>query len=804
MPKNIALNKIYKSRDGLTAVSSNTSIMSDKSNISKNSLPNSLPAQQLRQPSSIASSSSFRTRPINQIKPPTAQSTNKSGVALTNTNKLVNNNSNNNKQIQQLTSSSRSNMANNNILNQLNESARKLSLQSTQTIEKSSSSSSLLLNKNKPGPNTIDMETNANNKNSLLIINTIGVPTTSSPCSSSSNASSNNSSKKATSQEAKLIKEVKRLEALCESRTKELSMLKLELKNTTISFDAISVAFKYLANDLNGFEANILRKKLDSTRIKHNEQTKSLQSEIEITQEQLNKTQTELNNLINESNQVKQKYDTQISQLEEDNKINLNLKDMEHDLIVRDLKKEKELIVKKLNTQIDQMKSDGDKLVNELREQIQLNQSEKYDLETKIHELEETLTKSKDDRIQRLQNKNVNLEKEIESLKAALDIKNSDLSDLRTKNNQLETQMENYNELKFKLNRYKQEIENLKAVLKNKQDIERRTSEHNRLLAMRIEMKDRENQRLSMANEQLQFRLQSNPNLSINNSQNLDTTLNNSLFLSNQNNDDEHLVNKLEEEIAKQNNQESPACSKIKLTRASTVCTDKSTENNANVDELVEHYLRQPIYNSTPPCSNSTVKLRSKSHLTTKYSYDSSSLTNQSLNKLNIEKHQFRPVSESFDFNINNDDLDQNVYMTRSVIMYDDQNRSKNNNDYDCLIDDYNTMDCISSGAEQGCVGGGGSTSSSTSHLDSTSNNDDLNGFKSVPCIQLNNNSLKLDDSKNDEEDDKIVEINNTNNDINEKSKLDVILLDASKNNDNSTSSSSSISMNDQSIIILD
>jgi hypothetical protein len=803
MPKNIALNKIYKSRDGLTAVSSNTSIMSDKSNISKNSLPNSLPAHQLRQPSSIASSSSFRTKPINQIKPPTAQSsTNKSGVPLINTNKLVNN-TNNNKQMQQLTSSSRSSMGNNNLLNQLNESARKLSLQSAQTIEKSSSSSSLLLNKNKPGPNTIDMEKNTTNKNSLLIINTIGVPTTSSPCSSSSNASSSNSSKKTSIQETKLINEVKRLEALCESRTKELSMLKLELKNTTISFDAISVAFKYLANDLNGFEANILRKKLDSTRIKHCESIKSLQSEIEYAQEQLNKTQTDLNNIINESNQVKQKYDTQISQLEEDNKINLNLKDMEHDLIVKDLKKEKDLLVKKYNTQIDLMKLDSEKLVNELREQLEINQSEKFEMESKIKELEETLTKDKDDRIQRLQNKNVNLEKEIESLKAALDIKNSDLSDLRTKNNQLETQMENYNELKMKLNRYKQDMENIKAVLKNKQDAERRTSEHNRLLAMRIEMKDRENQRLSMANEQLQFRLQSNPNLSVNNSQNLDTTLNNSLSLSQQNNDDENLVKKLEEEIAKQNNPESPLCSKIRLTRASTICTDKNTESNPNVDELVEHYLRQPIYNSTPPCSNSTVKLRSKSHLSGKYSYDSSSLTNQSLNKLNTDKHQFRPVSESFDFNINNDELDQNVYMTRSVIMYSDQNRSKNINDYDCLIDDFSTMDCISSGAEQGCVGGG-STSSSTSHLDSTSNNDDLNGFKSVPCIQLNNNSLKLDDSKNDEEDDKIVEINNTNSNINEKSKLDVILLDASKNNDNSTSSSSSISMNDQSIIILD
>ena len=42
----VALNKIYKSRDGLTAVSSNTSIMSELSNISKSSLPASIPPGQ--------------------------------------------------------------------------------------------------------------------------------------------------------------------------------------------------------------------------------------------------------------------------------------------------------------------------------------------------------------------------------------------------------------------------------------------------------------------------------------------------------------------------------------------------------------------------------------------------------------------------------------------------------------------------------------------------------------------------------------------------------------------------------------
>ncbi len=51
----------------------------------------------------------------------------------------------------------------------------------------------------------------------------------------------------------KLTKEIKRLEALCESRTKELSFLKIELKNTSMSFDAMAIAFKYVSNDVSNY-----------------------------------------------------------------------------------------------------------------------------------------------------------------------------------------------------------------------------------------------------------------------------------------------------------------------------------------------------------------------------------------------------------------------------------------------------------------------------------------------------------------------------------------------------------------------
>jgi len=102
-----------------------------------------------------------------------------------------------------------------------------------------------------------------------------------------------------------------------------------------------------------------------------------------------------------------------------------------------------------------------------------LFKSENVELESKIRECEETLAKDNDERIQRLVDIQRNLEKEIESLKTALDIKNVDLFELRTRNNELTTKLDNYHEIDMKYRRYKQELENLHSILENKNEQER-------------------------------------------------------------------------------------------------------------------------------------------------------------------------------------------------------------------------------------------------------------------------------------------------------------------------------------------
>ena len=242
----MAFNKIYKSRDGLAAVSSNTSIMSEVSNISKSSLPSSIPTSSMMRQTNVSSSSTSAKRSIEpraqqtplllqskqfqqeQQKHLSSSSTNRlqapSSITTTTTTTTTK---------QQLSSNSRTHFGTTALSNHTNnlENVRKSSvIPSNDSINKN------VLNK-KPGP-LIGRQ----NENST----TLSVSTNNQTNSSSTSPTSVKMNKN----ELKLNNQIKHLEALCESRTKELTLIKLKLRDTLISFDAIAVAFKYLSNDV--------------------------------------------------------------------------------------------------------------------------------------------------------------------------------------------------------------------------------------------------------------------------------------------------------------------------------------------------------------------------------------------------------------------------------------------------------------------------------------------------------------------------------------------------------------------------
>lgn len=168
---------------------------------------------------------------------------------------------------------------------------------------------------------------------------------------------------------------------------------------------------------------------------------KTMKSNIDEKESRLKNLHTELELLTIQSAETKQRLETELKQMSDEHLTVLDLNQKEHDLVVETLKKEKETTIKRLNKSIENMKLENEKLVNDLSEQLRMKQTENIDLTNRVKECEETLSKDKEERIQRLIEIQKNLEKEIESLKAALDIKNMDIFDLRTKNNELITKV---------------------------------------------------------------------------------------------------------------------------------------------------------------------------------------------------------------------------------------------------------------------------------------------------------------------------------------------------------------------------
>lgn len=481
--------------------------------------------------------------------------------------------------------------------------------------------------------------------------------------------------------------------------------------------------------------------------------------------------EAKLEKLLIESNETKTKLESKLEELREKHENECVAIQKQADIMIKEINQDKESSIMRLNKMIESTRAENETLVADLREQFKNKQIENTDLEIRIKEFEETLAKDKDERIQRLIDIQHNLEKEIESLKTALDIKNVDLFDLRTQNNELTTKLDSYEEIEMKYRRYKQEMENLSSILDSKNEQERRAAENNRMLAMKVEVKNKENQRLSMQNEQLQFRLQSQPNLSINNNGNESFDLSN-ISISN----DNSFFNKVHDaENAVDYFDQCQSLSSSNIKRASTM--KEPRVGYANNGQEIQTYD-----NSETPI----VKLRSKSfknQLSQKYSYDSSIIANDkkySNSFHNSNNRQFRPVSETFNFELNEHDFnEQNYEMTRSDIIYDDENDTHNTT--------YSLTDACESNEKYS-----NSNSSSTSLLDS--NNDDQM-TKSIPCMVLKSRGGSGGDSS-----DKMTSSSESSN-----YNKDYII---NENNDceekfNSLSSSS-VSVNEHSVIMLE
>jgi hypothetical protein len=222
---------------------------------------------------------------------------------------------------------------------------------------------------------------------------------------------------------------------------------------------------------------------------------------------------------------------------------------------------------------------------------------------------------------------------------------------------------------------------------------------------MKIEVKSKENQRLSMHNEQLQFRLQSNNSTISNINDSLFNSPNVSLVAeSPSEHSSAHAPLRTDEghfEIRTRNQ-------KTKLTRAATL-SSQSYELDIKPEEAKKETV---VTTSIDACRLRSKSLKAQVDLSGKKPGSSARNQNEKLfssfhqpgstSSSSSFNQQFRPVSEHFDFNID----DREIYMTRSVNIYERSssvNQDENSEaaflsqfeEYDSMIESSTTNPCL-------------------------------------------------------------------------------------------------------------
>ena len=227
-----------------------------------------------------------------------------------------------------------------------------------------------------------------------------------------------------------------------------------------------------------------------------------------------------------ELNDMKLIFEEQINQLmkeREKNFSDLNQAKVSHESSIKKLKEIHRIEVKRVEDKYEKQlafsQQNFNQLVNEIEEKnielIELKQT-KSALEVKTKQMEDNIMNDKDKKFKYLSEKSKQLELEVDSLKAVMDMKNEKIHSLERK--MIETQ-EKINELptaKESVRSLQQQVETLQITLDRKiHQFNQLTAEHEDLKT-NFDKEMREKRRLSMKNEELAFHLSETLNESVN------------------------------------------------------------------------------------------------------------------------------------------------------------------------------------------------------------------------------------------------------------------------------------------------
>lgn len=347
---------------------------------------------------------------------------------------------------------------------------------------------------------------------------------------------------------SRAAEEISRLEALCESRTKELNYIKLQLKQRNTGFESMAILVKYLTQELNAFSCPTVTAQLSDTKeqlIKakdhldeltnqrdalideiqclkqqHQDETEKLTSDYKkeltsleerLKQEKEDAVTEVVDRHSKEVTTLTQYHERSISEAKLENEKAIENKVKEHEEHMCKVQKEQEQqlaeLQKKHESQLEEITMRFEHIKVTLSEKVEYLRNECEEMRRREKTYMEACKRDTDRKVQAALAPYKHIQQEIESLRAVMELRNDEIHELRRQKLELEKQLEELPVARDQITRLKQKVENLEAIQEIKTDYERQLAEKHQVLLRKFDRESKANKRLSMDNEELAWRL---------------------------------------------------------------------------------------------------------------------------------------------------------------------------------------------------------------------------------------------------------------------------------------------------------
>jgi len=318
--------------------------------------------------------------------------------------------------------------------------------------------------------------------------------------------------------------EIDRLENLLDTKNKDLEKVRNIVKENSLGFDVMAVVLNQmsaktcLTSQLQNMVAqmskeievaNLLISTKDEAHKdleeRHSKELLNFQSSMQVLKTEHEKNQREMN----------EKHLKEIEKFKEDTLTVMHEKEVKHEEdIAKLMNKHKEEMVSLEQTHTEMIESLKSKFIDQ-EAKLRCNFSDEKsslderisELNAKIKSLEDNLMHGSDYRLKTAQNKMTNLQQEIDSLKTVVEMRTSEVHELRAEKVKLEEKLEQFDQQQISIKKFTAQVEDLKEQLTAKCDIEQKIMEENRHLHQLVQKENFEKKRLSMENEQLSWKM---------------------------------------------------------------------------------------------------------------------------------------------------------------------------------------------------------------------------------------------------------------------------------------------------------